>query len=173
MKKLLILAFLFAGISPLCASTNDAAVKLSLWDQLAIAAPANVHNVTGLDFGIGSHTDTVTGLQWDLVWAQTHYELRGASLAWLVSMGNHITGAQSALFDKAEDVVGAQIGGVNMTQSIIGAQIGFYNQADFMHGLQLGFVNYAREIDRGLQVGILNVAENGYLPVMVFVNGRF
>lgn len=41
-----------------------------------------------------------------------------------------------------------------------------------MNGVQFGLVNYARTID-GLQVGILNIAENGYFPAMVLVNGRF
>ena len=40
-----------------------------------------------------------------------------------------------------------------------------------MNGLQLGFVNYAKTID-GLQIGLLNIAENGWFPAMILVNGR-
>ena len=172
MKKLFILfALLIAASSAFAA--DDGVIKLSLWDQMAVAAPNNKHDVTGLDFGIGSKTDSVTGLQLDLIWAETNYQLKGVSSAWLVNMANQVKGFQTAAFVKATDVVGVQLGAVNMTQSINGAQIAFYNQAEQLHGLQLGFINYAREINQGLQIGLLNIAENGYLPVMVFVNGRF
>ncbi len=55
-----------------------------------------------------------------------------------------------------------------------GLQWGFYNQAERLTGLQLGFVNYINRIDKGLQIGLVNIIEsNGWLPIMVIVNGRF
>ena len=172
MKKLVILFFALLVTIP-CFAKEDAVIKLSLWDQMAVAAPNNKHEVTGLDFGIGSKTDSVTGLQLDLIWSETNYQLKGVSSAWLVNMANQVKGFQTAAFVRATDVVGVQLGAVNMTQSVNGVQVAFYNQAEQLHGLQLGFINYAREINQGLQIGLLNIAENGYLPVMVFVNGRF
>ena len=171
MKKLLILAL--ALLATLPASADTGIFKLSLWDKTAIATPRNTHDITGIDFGIGSKTDTVTGVQMDLIFAQTEYELKGASFAWIINLANEVYGAQFGLLSKAENSTGAQLGFVNISnRAISGVQFGFFNQAEYVHGAQVGFVNYARTIE-GLQVGILNIAENGWFPAMVLVNGRF
>jgi hypothetical protein len=36
-------------------------------------------------------------------------------------------------------------------------------------GAELGFVNYAKRIE-GVQIGLVNVAKNGFLPVFVIFN---
>jgi len=188
MKKIFVLFALCCLSLPVFA-TKDSGFKLSLWDDRAVAfSNNNIYNVSGVDLGIGSKTDSVTGAQIDLIWAQTNYQLHGASFAWLVNMANKVNGLQSAAFDKAVDVTGAQIGGANMTTSLNGAQvgavnlassvtgvqIGFYNHVDVLYsGLQFGLMNYARSITQGIQIGFVNIAENGFLPVMIFVNGRF
>lgn len=171
MKKLAVILALALAAAPAFAGTG--ALKLSLWDKIAVAVPNNTHEVTGLDFGIGSTTDVVKGVQLDILFAQTTYEMKGVSLSWIINMANEMTGVQGALFAKAENMTGVQFGLVNFAnKSATGVQWGFYNQAEYMHGLQLGFVNYARTID-GLQIGLLNIAENGWFPAMILVNGRF
>lgn len=187
MKKIFVLFAVLCLSLP--AFATNSALKLSLWDNIAFAIPANnIYNVSGIDLGIGSKTDSVTGAQIDLIWAQTNYQLNGASFAWLVNMANKVSGFQTAAFVKASDVrgvqlgaanlayafTGAQVGAVNLASVANGAQIGFYNQADtLVSGFQIGLLNYARSITQGLQFGLLNIAENGFVPVMVFVNGRF
>ncbi len=173
MKKIALVAVALFIAFPAVAAQQNGVLKLSLWDQTAIAAPNNTQDVSGLDFGIGSKTATVTGLQLDLIWAETSYNLKGVSHAWLVSMANDVKGLQLAAFVKGNEVTGVQMGLVNLTNSINGLQFGFFNQTDYLHGVQFGFVNYARDLDQGLQLGLLNIAENGFVPVMVFVNGRF
>ncbi len=173
MKKVVLLVLCLFGASASFAAGSTGVFKLSLWDKLAIAAPANTQVVHGIDFGIGSSTDEVYGVQLDLVMAQTRYDLRGVSAAWLISLAEDVTGAQWAAFAKNTHLTGAQMGLINIsTRQVTGAQIGFYNQAENMNGLQFGFVNYAKQI-YGLQIGILNIAENGWFPAMVLVNGRF
>ncbi len=187
MKKIALLAVFVAGLFvPACAAGGPGYVKLSLWDRLAFAIPNNTQEIKGADLGIGSHTYSVTGLQWDVIWAETQ-NLTGASLAFgiskvgygqglqwaFVNMGNTLTGGQLGGVKMIADMTGAQVGFVNMSsRSVVGAQVGFYNQAEYINGVQFGLVNYAKYI-YGLQVGIFNIAENGYLPAMVFVNGRF
>lgn len=172
MKKLAFLAAVLCAAFPAWAA-DTGVLKLSLWDKTAIATPANTQEITGIDFGIGSNSATVTGVQLDLLMAQTQYEMNGVSMAWIVSMANEVRGAQFAMLTKAETTQGVQLGLVNINrQSVTGVQFGFFNQAEYANGLQLGFVNYAKTID-GLQVGILNIAENGWFPAMVIVNGRF
>lgn len=187
MKKLWLLAVWIAGFAfPACAAGGPGYVKLSLWDQLSFAIPNNTQEIEGVDLGIGSYTRNMTGVQWDVIWAETNY-LSGISLAggisktdqaegvqWaFVTMSANMTGAQLGLVNMTISMTGAQVGGVNMsTHALEGAQVGFYNQAEYIHGVQFGLVNYARYIN-GLQIGFINIAENGYLPAMVFVNGRF
>ncbi len=43
-----------------------------------------------------------------------------------------------------------------------------------VRGCQIGLFNYAEEMERGMQIGIVNViSRNGWLPVLPIVNGRF
>lgn len=172
MKKLAVLAVLLAA-AVLPASAETGALKLSLWDEIAVAVPSNIHDVKGVDLGIASKTSTLSGVQFDFLFAQTEYEMNGVSMAWIINLANQVKGAQLGLLSKSDDIIGAQLGFVNLSMhSATGLQWGFFNQAEYMNGLQLGFVNYAKSID-GLQIGLLNIAENGWFPAMVIVNGRF
>ncbi len=187
MKKLLLLAVFVAGLAfPAQAAGQSGAFKLSLWDHLSFAIPNNTQEIQGVDLGIGSHDYSLTGFQWDLIWGESKY-LTGLSWAWGISKTGYAQGVQWAFVTMADDITGVQLGGVNMTadmtgvqfggvnmshRSTVGAQIGFYNQAEYINGVQIGFVNYVKYI-YGLQLGIFNIAENGYLPAMVFINGRF
>ena len=172
MKKLALAVALFmAAVLP--ASAETGALKLSLWDEIAVAVPSNIHDIKGVDLGIASKTATVTGVQFDFLFAQTEYELTGVSMSWIINLANQVKGAQLGLLAKNDDLMGAQLGFVNLSMhNATGLQWGFFNQAEYMNGLQLGFVNYAKTID-GLQIGLLNIAENGWFPAMVLVNGRF
>ncbi len=186
MKKLLLLAVFVAGMT-FPAFAGSGAFKLSLWDNLAFAIPNNTQEIKGVDLGIGSHTYSVTGFQWDLIWGETRY-LTGVSWVGGISKTGYAQGVQWAFVNMADDISGVQFGGVNMTtadvtglqfggvnmsgRSVVGAQIGSYNQAEYINGVQIGLVNYAKYI-YGLQIGVFNIAENGFLPAMILVNGRF
>ena len=158
MKKLFLLAAVILGFAfPANAHQGAGHFKLSLWDNIAVAIPHNIYDIKGLDLGIGSKANTVTGVQWDLIWADA----------------SHLTGASLALVTRNSQTTGAQLGAINLSEAeLIGAQLGFYNQANYVTGVQIGLVNYAKQL-YGLQLGILNIAENGYLPAMIFINGRF
>lgn len=187
MKKLFLAALLAALTLP-AAAYEPSNFKLSLWDRTAVAAPnANLDDISGVDLGIGSYAETVDGVQYDFVFANTNDRVRGWQHAWLVAFTGNFSGLQSAAFSRSESfqgaqlsllnlttrtATGAQLGFVNLTDSVTGAQVSFVNVAQYVHGAQVGFVNYAKTID-GLQVGLLNIAGNGWFPAMVFVNGRF
>lgn len=171
MKKLLILALALFAACP--AAAEPGIFKLSLWDKTAIASPDRVSVFEPIPKSIPVMSCMLSGVQLDLIFAQTEYELKGVSFAWIINLANDVYGAQFGLLAKAENIAGAQFGFVNMSnREISGLQFGLFNQAEYIHGAQIGFVNYARTIE-GLQVGILNIAENGWFPAMVLVNGRF
>ena len=92
MKKLAVLFFCLFAALPSFAQMQTGRLKLSLWDNIAWATPANTQIINGVDLGIGSHTDEVTGAQLDLLMAQTRYELRGLSFAFLVNLPNKAPG---------------------------------------------------------------------------------
>lgn len=174
MKKIALAAVLLMGLSfPANAANSVSHLKLSLWSYLAVAVPYNIYDVKGLDLGFGSTTDTLTGAQIDLIWAKTQY-MKGASLSGIASVTRrHASGLQMAPVTVSRELKGAHVGAFNIsTRRLTGAQVGFYNYADEVTGVQLGVINYAQYI-RGVQVGLFNVAENGWLPAMIFVNGRF
>lgn len=178
---------LLCGLAlPMSAANAGGAFKLSLWDNWAVSIPGDIYHIEGVDLGIGSRSPLMTGFQWDLMWAESE-QLTGFSWAFgisktgyaqglqlaFVNMANDISGMQWGAVNMTADMTGLQLGGVNMsTSSIVGVQLGFYNQAGYINGVQFGLVNYAKYI-YGLQLGLFNIAENGYLPAMVFINGRF
>ncbi len=191
MKKVLWVA-LFLSI--LCAWPKAAAaygnsnIKVSLWDRIAVAAPNNnIDEISGLDFGIGSAAEHVSGVQFDFIYANAKNDFDGVQWAWIYAVTPEFKGWQGALFAQADtftglqsglvtwtkqDFTGVQWGGVNLADSFTGVQLGFVNYAKSVNGLQFGFVNYTENI-YGLQLGLANIAKNGFLPAMIFVNGRF
>ena len=79
MKKVVVL--LAAVLCAFPAFAGDKGIlKLSLWDDIAVALPNNTQTVRGIDVGIGSNTDSIYGLQWDLIWGEVG-ELRGINTA--------------------------------------------------------------------------------------------
>ena len=171
MKKIFIIFALCITAFPLLA--QESRFKLSLWDEMAWATPNTTRDIAGLDLGIGSTSDYVKGLQLDLAWGETRYELHGLGFSWGVNKANEVSGAQISSVNMAENINGVQFGAINLsTGAMQGLQVGFFNNAEDLRGFQVGIVNHARNI-YGVQFGLINIAENGFLPVMIFVNGRF
>ncbi len=187
MKKLVLTLALAVAALPAMAYGNSN-IKVSLWDRIAAAAPNNnIDEITGLDIGIGSTAEHVSGVQFDFIYANTKNDFIGVQWAWILAVTPEFKGWQSALLNMSDQFIGLQSGFVNynkynftgvqwglanITDSFKGAQLGFVNYAKSVNGLQFGFVNYTENI-YGLQVGLLNIARNGWLPAMVIVNGRF
>lgn len=192
MKKLVLAAVLLTVLCawPSAASAGDTGyVKLSLWDDIAVALPNNIHNITGVDLGIGSKADTVDGIQWDFIYNDAR-KVRGIKSAWIYNTADVVYGLQGSLVSvNRRDMKGITGGLVSVTEGeMVGLQTGFvtiakgdvtgvqYGLVNYtpghLTGVQLGFVNYVENI-KGLQIGLLNIAKNGYLPAMIFVNGRF
>lgn len=188
MKKLAVLFAALLIAAPVFAG-NTGYVKLSLWDDIAVALPNNIHNVTGLSLGIGSKVDTLDGVQYDIIYGDAH-KVRGIKSAIYspadIVYGIHggfvtlnrqdMRGVQGGLVAISKGyVAGVQWGYINLglEGDLTGLQAGLFNYANEFTGLQLGLVNYAQSINKGLQLGLVNIAKNGWLPAMIIVNGRF
>lgn len=135
-------------------------------------------NVTGLDLGVvNSTTADFAGVgfgpvqlvdgdatAWQPGWFYSH--TAGRFTGWQGGFLARIGGAGS---------LGLQTGAISLAEAdFTGVQIGFFNRAESVKGLQFGFVNWAERLDGGLQLGLVNIAENSDLyPVLPFVNWQF
>ncbi|MET0286319.1 MAG: caspase family protein, partial [Polyangiales bacterium] len=88
-------------------------------------------------------------------------ELRGLQASALINHVETLRGVQSAfgLNMVREHLHGLQLGGINWSKAGEGAQLGGLNLARDLTGLQLGFVNVAAGRVHGMQVGLLNYAD--------------
>lgn len=186
MKKLVLTLALAVTALPAMAYGNSN-IKVSLWDRIAAAAPNNnIDEITGLDFGIGSTAEHVSGVQFDFIYANTKNDFVGVQWAWILAVTPEFKGWQAAILSMADqfvglqsgfvnynkhDFTGVQWGAANITDSFTGVQFGFVNYAKSANGLQFGFINYTDNL-YGIQLGLANIARNGWLPAMIFINGR-
>ncbi len=187
MKKL-VLTLCLAVVATSAMAYGNSNIKVSLWDRIAVAAPENnIDEVKGLDFGLGSTAEEITGVQLDFIYANAKNNFAGVQWAYIHAVTPEFKGWQGALYAKSREFIGLQSGlvthnehtftgvqwgFVNLANSFEGAQLGFVNYSKDVTGVQLGFVNYAEHI-YGIQIGLANIARNGFLPAMIFVNGRF
>ena len=82
-------------------------------------------------------------------------------------------GLQLGLFNTADELRGVQIGALNGAKATVrGVQAGFLNSAQDVHGLQIGAFNLARHLE-GVQIGLLNYAEDATVPCLPILNARF
>ena len=99
----------------------------------------------------------------------------------LLNHADTFCGLQDGIANVADNsFVGLQSGILNCAYDVGGVQCGFYfllgvNVAGgTLRGCQIGLLNYADTVDRGVQVGLVNViARNGWCPVLPIVNGHF
>jgi len=167
MKKL-IAVFALLTVLGLNASAQSP-FKLSLFDKIAVPQTDEANVVIGL---IDNNTPTVKGVDLNFISARAD-ELYGFQSSYIYNRATKLRGAHGAIYTTAEDAIGAQLGFVNNATDMSGVQFGFVNIAQTFTGVQLAFVNYANTLDRGLQLGLLNICPNGWLPAMIIVNGKF
>lgn len=117
--------------------------------------------VSGLDIGFVNHTTRgpSVGLEYGLVNLSD-----GDFSGWQASLVGITQGK----------LTGLQTGAVNSATRGEGVQYGLVNISQNMHGLQLGLVNYAARMNKGVQIGLVNIIQQGgVLPVLPIVNWSF
>ena len=117
-------------------------LSLSIWGQNPQAALAiglvngSSGRSGGLSVGVLNYTETYTGLQWGLV-NTTVRDFVG----W---QGGFCVGLVGSIVN--------DVGG-----KLTGFQCGLANYVGTLNGLQLGLFNYARRVEAGVQVGVVNI----------------
>ena len=94
MKKVAVLLAVLFAAAPVFAG-DKGIIKLSLWDNIAVALPNNIHNVTGLSLGIGSKVDTLDGIQWDFIYNDAN-KVRGIKSAYIYETADVVYGLEGA-----------------------------------------------------------------------------
>jgi len=130
--------------------------------------------VTGVDFNIfASDVDEFTGLQGGIflgagIFNKVNTKFKGVGLG-LIN-----------LHDGNGD--GFLLGAGNLTNDFKGLKLGIFNYSNSNSNYEFGLVNYSKEVFfqfgllniagkiNGIQIGLLNFANNGVLPVMPFLN---
>lgn len=131
--------------------------------QIALVNPIQIFNegtsITGLRINIlyGKNT-RVTGLDWGLINQTTSGVSKGVQFG--------LIGINEA------DYVGWQDNGLNITSgNFEGLQWGIVNSAGTVNGVQIGLVNYAANMNKGLQIGLINIIKHGgQFPFFPIVN---
>lgn len=94
----------------------------------------------------------------------------GLRLSLLYGSQISITGLDLGLFSDAKKLNGVQLGlGNQVFGAMNGIQVGVANSADDGTGVQLGLWNRSHGL-RGLQIGLINWHDEGFLPVFPFFN---
>ncbi|MEI6856567.1 hypothetical protein [Psychrilyobacter sp.] len=130
--------------------------------------------VTGVDFNIfAGEVDEFTGLQGGIflgmgIFNKVNIKFKGAGLGLI-----NLHGGESK---------GLLIGGANLTNEFTGLKVGIFNYSKLNSNYEVGIINYSKEAFfqfglinitdqiNGVQIGFLNFASNGILPVMPFLN---
>lgn len=171
MKKIAILiCILFWGVQAY--AWNSDILKLSLWGQdKSVGIPFNTPQVTGIEIGLGANLNEVNGLQANILYGMAG-KLTGIQIS-VISRSNNITGLQIGFRNISyQTLYGVQVGFFNKSIETKGVQIGLINLSDRFAGLQLGAINKSCNLT-GLQIGLFNIIENGPIPSMIGLNGRF
>ncbi len=94
----------------------------------------------------------------------------GLRLSLLYVTNKRVGGLDLGLFGDAERMDGLQVGvGNQVLGELHGVQLGFANSADHGGGLQIGVLNKTHDL-QGLQIGLINWNDEGFLPVFPLFN---
>ena len=136
------------GINIAGGKLSDGQIGLLNWNTDKETGWADIS--TGLQLGALNYSEAFCGLQDGIV-----------NLA-----GTSFTGLQSGFVNYTEDLRGVQCG----DWLIVGVNVA----GGTVYGCQIGLVNYAKVMERGVQIGLINIISNkGWLPVLPIVNGHF
>jgi hypothetical protein len=150
----------FAALSP--AHAQEKPVSAGLFTPVQVVKEPESVGAFRFSLFYGSNQD-LTGFDWTLIG--------------LARLKGNLTGVQLSTVGWVEgpEIKGAQLTLVNIAHhaAVTGLQWGVFNRAKSVTGLQLGIVNWADQLNKGLQIGLVNIAKNGFLPVFVITNFNF
>ncbi len=128
-------------------------------------------NVTGIDFSFGlSEVDNLKGISFPVVFGanRINTSMTGLGMGIVNLHKGSDKGVNLGLINLTNDVEGVNIGFLNVSTGDTLADVSAVNISD-TSTFQLAFFNKT-EILKGLQIGLLNCASNGFLPCFPIFN---
>jgi hypothetical protein len=128
-------------------------------------------NMSGFDLGILSLSESVnrSGLAVVVGLSKTTGKSSGLNSGLIVLHDGEATGVNAAFINRIETLTsGANIGFLNITDGYSSVDISGMSISN-SSTVQIGFINITKKIE-SFQLGFLNIAENGFLPVFPFFN---
>jgi len=128
-------------------------------------------NVSGVDFALGwSDLDNLTGVSFPVLIGGNRIRNSMTGVAFgIVNMHEGTDkGVNRGLLNLTNDVQGLNWGSINISTGKTLADVGFVNISD-TSTFQLGVFNKT-EMIKGVQIGLLNCASNGFFPCFPFFN---
>lgn len=117
--------------------------------------------------GVNVNTESFYGLQAAPVFCYAG-DYRGVQASAVNVSGNYTGWQPAAIMNISKNFKGWQVAVImNVAKDAKGLQSGLLNVADRMEGGQIGLLNVA---DRGIQFGLLNFMEEGFLKVCPLIN---
>lgn len=177
----------FVAITLTAALTASAQYRHGITVDIGKSHQADTTHVTSLSVGVTSHTDTLKGVQANML---SNYArnvrglqlsafsnisaspMRGFQLSGItnISMGVENGIQAAALLNVSSGYMrGVQLGAYNYADELNGAQIGIFNVAEaHRKGWQIGLVNYTKDTE-GHKIGFVNVSPKTTIDVMGFL----
>ena len=128
-------------------------------------------NMSGFDLGFASLSESENrdGLAIIMGLSKTTGKSSGLNSALIVLHDGEATGVNAGFINQVKTLTsGANIGFLNITEGYSSLDISGMAVSGSSN-VQIGFINITKKID-GVQLGFLNIAENGFLPVFPFFN---
>jgi hypothetical protein len=140
--------------------------------KIGVPVSGGMGSVSGIEMSIlGSTTATVYGMQLSS-FANVTNVMDGVQVSGITNATNYVAGVQLSPINVSDIAAGLQMGVVNIdTKTIKGVQVGVVNFTEKVVGVQFGIVNIAKE--SGLQFGLLNYIEDGWIPYLPLMNISF
>ncbi|EJK2116824.1 phaC PHA synthase [Vibrio navarrensis] len=130
-----------------------------------------VEELKGVDVAVVglSETDRTTGVNLGFFGAsKVNQEMTGASLGFFNWNTGKTTGANVGAVNITNDVKGANVSFVNYSEGNTMVDVGAANFSD-TSTVQVGVFNKTAKIE-GVQIGLINCADNGFFPCFPLIN---
>ncbi|MFA0061494.1 VC2662 family protein [Vibrio cyclitrophicus] len=130
-----------------------------------------VNDLKGVDLAVVgmSETQTTTGVNLGFFGAhKVNQEMTGASLGIFNWNQGKTTGLNLGAVNITNDVKGANVSFVNYSEGDTLVDVGAANLSE-VSTVQVGIFNKTKKIE-GVQVGLLNCADNGFFPCFPIIN---